>query len=201
MSEISKYHDQPILAERAKKMRLGVWVITVLVLVLVGAMRSPYKIPLPDGVDFSILPQVHAALNTMVAACLLAALMAIGRGAVTWHKRFMTTALVLSGVFLLCYVAYHFTTVETLFGDADGNGKVDEAEKKQVGMIRTFYLTLLLSHIIAAAVSFPMILFTFVHAWTNDFVQHRKMAKKTFPLWLYVAVTGPICYYLLKGYY
>ena len=201
MSEISKYHDQPILAERAKKMRLGVWVITVLVLVLVGAMRSPYKIPLPYGVDFSILPQVHAALNTMVAACLLAALMAIGRGAVTWHKRFMTTALVLSGVFLLCYVAYHFTTVETLFGDADGNGKVDEAEKKQVGMIRTFYLTLLLSHIIAAAVSFPMILFTFVHAWTNDFVQHRKMAKKTFPLWLYVAVTGPICYYLLKGYY
>lgn len=201
MSEIQEYHKLPVLAECAKKMRVGVWVITVLVLILVGAMRSPYKIPLPEGVDFSMLPEVHAALNTLVAACLLAALMAIIRKSVSWHKRFMTAALVLSGLFLLSYVAYHFTTMETLFGDADGSGIVDDAEKEKVGAIRTFYLTLLFSHIVAAAVSFPMILFTFVHAWTNDFEKHKKLARKTFPLWFYVAVTGPICYYLLKGYY
>lgn len=201
MSEIQEYHKRPVLVECAKKMRVGVWVITVLVLLLVGAMRSPYKIPLPEGVSFSVLPQVHAGLNTLVAACLLAALMAIFRKSVRWHKRFMTTAFVLSGLFLLSYVAYHFTTMETLFGDADGSGTVDDAEKEKVGSIRTFYLTLLFSHIVAAAVSFPMILFTFVHAWTNDFEKHRKLAKKTFPLWFFVAVTGPICYYLLKGYY
>lgn len=201
MSEIQDYHSRPVLDERAKKMRVGVWVITVLVLILVGAMRSPYKIPLPEGVDFSFLPQVHAGLNALVAACLLAALMAIVRKSVSWHKRFMTGALVLSGLFLLSYVAYHFTTVETLFGDANADGIVDDAEKEKVGSIRTFYLALLFTHIVAAAVSFPMILFTFVHAWTNDFKKHRKLAKKTFPLWFFVAVTGPICYYLLKGYY
>ncbi|MGC6426638.1 MAG: DUF420 domain-containing protein [Akkermansiaceae bacterium] len=201
MSEISEYRQLPVQTELAGRLRVGVWVVTGLVFLLVGAMRSPYKIPLPDGVSVAMLPQVHAGLNTLVAACLLAALLAIGRGAVKWHRRFMVGALILSVLFLLSYVAYHFTTVETKFGDANADGFVDDKEAAEIGILRTVYLAILITHIIAAAVSFPMILFTFVHAWTNDFEKHRKLAKKTFPLWLYVSITGPLCYFMLKAYY
>jgi len=201
MSKHKDYLSRPILTSRARILRRSVWIVSILVLVLVAMMRSPYKIPLPDGVDFALLPKVHAALNCLVAACLLAALFAIGRKKITLHKRFMTAALVLSGIFLLSYVAYHFTTVETKYGDFDGNGEVTDAEKSQAGVQRTIYLWLLLTHIVAAAVSFPLILMTFVHAWTNDFVKHRRLARKVFPLWLFVAITGPICYFMLKPYY
>ncbi|MEN8756685.1 MAG: DUF420 domain-containing protein [Akkermansiaceae bacterium] len=201
MNEISEYRERPINNALARKLRIGVWGVTGLVFLLVGAMRSPYKIPLPEGVSVALLPQVHAGLNTLVAGCLLCALFAIGRGAVNWHRRFMTGALVLSGLFLLSYVAYHFTTVETKFGDTNADGILDEKEIESIGGMRTLYLVILISHIAAAAVSLPMILMTFVHAWTNDFKKHRKLAKMTFPLWLYVAVTGPICYFMLKAYY
>ncbi len=201
MSEREDYLNRPILTDRARVLRRVVWIVSILVFILVAAMRSPYKIPLPDGVDFSILPKVHAALNCLVAACLLAALFAVGRKKITLHKRFMTAALFFSGLFLIGYVSYHFTTVETKFGDFDGSGRVSDAEKAEAGMSRTVYFFLLFTHIIAAAVSFPMILMTFVHAWTNDFVKHRKLARKVFPLWLFVAVTGPICYFMLKPYY
>jgi len=91
--------------------------------------------------------------------------------------------------------------VETLYGDIDGDGKLSDYEKSEVGGRRGMYLGLLFSHIIAAAVSFPFILMTFVHAWTNNFEKHRKMAKRVYPLWLYVAITGPICYWMLKPFY
>ena len=103
--------------------------------------------------------------------------------------------------FLLCYVAYHFTTPETLYGDANGDGTVDAAEKAATGGMRTAYLLLLISHIVLAGVSLPFILFTFISGWTNRFAAHRRMAKWVFPVWLYVAVTGPICYWMLKPYY
>ncbi|MGJ8696471.1 MAG: DUF420 domain-containing protein [Verrucomicrobiaceae bacterium] len=201
MSEREDFRELPVQEEKAAKMRRGVWVISVLVLVLVAVMRSPYKIPLPEGVEFSVLPKVHAGLNCLVAACLLAALFAIGRGKVRLHKQFMTGALVVSGLFLLSYVAYHFTTMETLYGDIDGGGAVDDFEKEQAGWRRPVYLGILIAHIVAAAVSFPLILMTFVHAWTNNFEKHKRLARKVWPLWFFVAVTGPVCYFMLRPYY
>jgi len=201
MNERENYLKQPILEDRARMLRKGVWVVSILVLLLVVAMRTPYKIPLPEGVDFYFLPKVHAALNCLVAACLFAALFAIGRKKIILHKRFMTAALGFSALFLLSYVAYHFTTVETKFGDFNADGDVSDAEKAEAGIQRTIYLVLLFVHILAAAVSFPLILTTFVHAWTNNFEKHRKLARKVFPLWLFVAVTGPICYFMLQPYY
>jgi len=195
--------DQPVQSERAAKLRKWVWALSVVVLVLVALMRSPYKVPIAPEVreTFKVLPGVIALINTLVAATLLGGLWAILRKNEKIHQRCMTTALILSAIFLLCYVAYHFTIVETKFGDSDGNGVVDEAEKEQEGKLRTLYLGVLFSHIAAAAISFPMILMTFVHAWTRDFEKHRKLAKKTFPLWLYVAITGPFCYWMLKPFY
>lgn len=201
MSDRDEFVSRPVLEERAKKLKTLVWVLSGLVFVLVVLMRSPYKIPLPDGVVFSFLPPFHALLNTLVAACLLGGLFFLARKNFKGHQRCMTGALILSGLFLLSYVAYHFTTVETLFGDADADGVLSDIERETVGSSRAVYLAILITHIVAAAVSFPLILMTFVHAWTNNFAKHKKLAKLVFPIWLFVAVTGPICYYMLKPFY
>ena len=169
------------------KLRILVWVLTIVVWLLVGAMRRPEKIPLPDGVSLSFLPMVHAILNSCVAAFLVAALVMIKRKNVVAHRRFISAAMIASASFLLCYVAYHFTTEETKFGGQ--------------GAIRIVYFVLLISHIVLAAVSLPFILQTWVYGFTNQVMKHRKMAKWVFPMWLYVAITGPVCYLLLRPYY
>ena len=111
------------------------------------------------------------------------------------------TAMGLSVLFLLSYVAYHFTSNEVKFGDVNLDGIVDEAERARVGGTRVAYLLLLVSHIVLAAVSLPFILFTFIAGWTNRFAAHRRLARWVFPVWLYVAVTGPVCYWMLRPYY
>ncbi len=194
---------QPVLIERAAKLKIVVWILSIVVLVLVALMRSPYKIVVSLEMEEWIkqLPGVIALINTLVAALLLGGIWAITKKNHKVHQRCMTAALALSSIFLVCYVTYHFTTHETIFGDADGNRVLDEVEKEKFGKMRMLYLGVLLSHIAAAAISFPMILMTFVHAWTRDFEKHRKLARKTFPLWLYVSVTGPFCYWMLKAFY
>lgn len=184
----------------ARQLNVGAWIVTVAVLFLVGLMRQ-VKIPLPDGWDFSFLPPFHATVNAVTAIVLLAALYFIRNKQVEAHRKAIYVAVGLSVLFLLSYVAYHFTTPETLFGDANGDGMVDAAEKAAAGTMRTVYLILLLSHIVLAAVSFPLILFTFIRAYTNQFDRHKRMARWVWPLWFYVAVTGPLCYWMLMPYY
>jgi putative membrane protein len=169
------------------KLKIAAWVVTALVLALVTMMRSPYKIPLPDGWTMGFLPPVHAVINTLVSISLIAALIAVKAGKIVLHKRCIMLAMALSAGFLLCYVAYHFTTVETKFGGE--------------GWVRSVYFLLLITHIVAAGFSFPLILLTFIAGWTNRFEAHRKLARWVFPIWLYVALTGPVCYLMLKPYY
>lgn len=195
--------DEPIKEDLARRLKVVVWIVSTVVLILVALMRSPYKIGISLEVEHYIkfLPSVVALINTLVAALLLGGLWSILRKNHKFHQRCMTAALVLSALFLLCYVTYHFTMFETKFGDADGNRIIDDQEKERWGTMRVVYLGVLLSHIAAAAISFPMILMTFVHSWTRNFEKHRKLAKKTFPIWLYVAITGPLCYWMLKPFY
>lgn len=192
--------QEPVKENLAKRLRLMVWIVSAVVLVLVALMRSPYKLTVAREFEENYirrLPETMASLNVLVAALLLGGLLFIVRKNYRAHQRCMTAALVVSGIFLLCYVAYHFTVVETKFGDSNGDGVVDDWELEEWGTVRIIYLVVLFSHIAAAAVSFPMILMTFVHSWTRNFEKHRKLARKTFPLWLYVAVTGPLCYWML----
>jgi len=195
--------DKPVLTRLAKVLKVLVWILTIVVLAVVVAMRSPAKFTQPVEIEAKIkmLPGVIALINTCVSALLLGGVWCAVRKKYQAHRSCMMAALVLSSLFLVCYVVYHFTMTETKFGDIDGNYKIDLAEQDAVGNLRYLYLVILISHIVAAAVSFPMILMTFVHAWTRDFEKHKKLARKTFPLWLYVAVTGPICYWMLKPYY
>jgi len=195
--DITKRNPQP---ELARRLTVGAWIVTAVVLLLVGLMRR-VKLPLPEGWDFSFLPPFHATLNALTAVVLVYALYEIKRRNVVAHQRAIYVAIGLSVLFLLSYVAYHFTTPETLFGDANRDGALSPEELAGVGSIRTIYLLILLSHIVLAAVILPFILFTFIRAYTNQFEKHRRMARWVFPIWLYVAITGPIAYLMLMPYY
>ena len=199
-AELQEFRQlEPKLA-LAKKLKVWVWVLSVVVIGLVVVMGR-VTIPLPEGVSLSFLPMVNAIFNTGAAIALVSALVAIKGGRVQWHRRFIVAAFVLSGLFLLSYVSYHFTTGETKFGDVNGDGALSDEEKLGVGKLRFVYYLVLASHIILAAFSLPFILMTLVYAVTNQFAKHRKIARWIFPIWLYVAVTGPVCYLFLKPYY
>ena len=200
MNELQNFRDKEANLELAKKLNLLVWVISAAVLGLVVMMQK-IKIPLPEGADLSSLPGFHALLNSMAAVFLVLAIRAIKKGKVILHQKMIYAAFICSLVFLLSYVTYHITTPATLFGDANRDGLLSSAEREAVSGTRPYYLFILISHIGLAALSFPFILRTFVHAFTNQFEKHRKLSKKVFPVWLYVAVTGPIVYFFLQPYY
>jgi len=200
MSEWDDIRNRPANLVLGRKLGIAAWIVTVVVLLLVGLMRR-VTIPLPEGVDLGMLPGFHAMLNSVAAVLLVLALAAIKRKRIVWHRRFVNGALVCSCLFLVSYVVYHFTSGETLYGDANGDGNVDAGELAAAGGMRSVYLVLLLSHIVLAAVSFPGILFTWVFGFTAQFEKHRRLARWVFPVWLYVAVTGPVCYLMLRPFY
>ncbi len=168
----------------ARKLNVVIILITVIVFSLVVVMR---KIKVDLGVDFTFLPPVHAILNTLVTICLLAAIYFIKRKEVENHKKAIYGALIFSAIFFICYVLYHFTTIETTYC--------------KEGIIRNVYFSILISHIVLAGLSLPFILLTFSRGYTYQVEKHRKMARWVFPIWLYVAVSGPICYLMLKPCY
>ncbi len=167
-----------------KRLNRLAYVVSFVVLLLVGMMR---RVKLDLGVDFSFLPPFHASLNAISAVILLVALYYIKNGQVEMHRKAIYAAMICSGLFLLSYVLYHFTTPETRYGGE--------------GIMRTLYFILLITHVVLAAVVLPFILFTFNRAFTGQFERHKKMARWVYPLWLYVAITGPICYLMLRPYY
>ncbi len=181
-----------------KRLNIAAWVITAVVIILVGLMR---QVKIPVAVDLSFLPAFHSAVNGLTAIVLLVALYFIKRKMVKQHQAAIYVALSLSAIFLLSYVAYHFTTPATVFGDLNGDGVLSAAESAEAGSMRTIYLVILLSHIGLAAIILPFILFTFIRAYTQQFEKHKKMARWVFPLWLYVAITGPVVYFMLLPYY
>ena len=200
MNELSEFRSRESSLGLARKLTWVVWIVSVAVLGLVALMQE-VKIPIPDNVDLSYLPAFHAILNLSAALFLVAAIQAIKKGLVFRHRTMIYGALVCSLVFLLSYVLYHFTTPATIFGDLNGDGQLSEVERMQVGGMRTVYLVILISHVVLAAVSFPFILLTVLYALTNQFQKHRRVARRIFPIWLYVAVTGPVVYYFLRPYY
>lgn len=157
---------------------------SIVVFLLVGLMRQ-VKIDL--GTDFSFLPFYNALCNTFVSGFLILALLFIKKGDYLNHKRMIIGAMVFSAVFLISYVLYHFTTPETTYC--------------KEGISRYVYYLLLISHVILAGLSLPFILLTFAMGISYHVPEHKKMARWVFPVWLYVAVTGPLCYLMLKPCY
>lgn len=174
------------------------WALSAVVLLLVGLMRT---VRIPSPIDFGFLPPIHATLNALTAVTLVAALVFIKKKQIARHRAAIYASIGLSVLFLLSYVVYHFTSAEVRYGDVDHNGIVDAAERAAVGGMRPVYLVLLISHITLAGLILPFILFTFNRAFTAQYARHKAMARWVFPVWLYVAITGPLCYLMLRPFY
>ena len=153
------------------------------------------------GFNTHVLPLFHAILNSSTAILLIASLYFIKNGQVRAHKTANLTAVVLSSIFLISYVIYHASNPSTRFGDLNHDGILSDAERQQAGPLRYIYYVILSSHIILSAVIIPFVLFTLQRAFQQRFDRHRKLARITWPLWLYVAVTGVIVYLMISPYY
>jgi len=140
-----------------------------------------------DVEPLSFLPPIYATINGITAVVLIWGVVSIKNGKRKLHEQLMTTAIVLSVIFLVMYVAYHMTAESTKFGGE--------------GVVRYFYFFLLISHIMLSIAIIPLVLVTYVRALAQRFDRHSKIAKITFPLWLYVAVTGVIVYLMISPYY
>ncbi|OYU82359.1 MAG: hypothetical protein CFE23_00470 [Flavobacterium sp. BFFFF1] len=154
-----------------------------------------------DVKPLSFLPPIYAAINAITAVLLIAAVQSIKAGKRIQHERLMKIAIGCSVAFLAMYVAYHMTSGDTKFGDTNHNGIVEEAEKIAAGPIRYLYYFILLTHISLSVAVIPLVLISYVRALAERFDRHKKISKITYPIWLYVAATGPIVYLMISPYY
>lgn len=176
-----------MISEAAKKKRL-LWIrILSIAIPLVVALLLGIREKLDLGEWVYNLPHVIGGLNSLTAVCLILALVAIKQKNIKLHQTMNTTALALGAIFLVCYVIYHASADSTPYGGD--------------GALRTVYYVLLISHIVLSVSVVPLVLYAFYHAWNGDFDKHRKVVKYTFPIWLYVSVSGVAVYALISPYY
>lgn len=157
--------------------------ISIAIPLLVGVL---FRVKV-DGYDLSFLPPIYATINGITAVLLVTAVVSVKNGRRLLHERLMKTCMGLSGLFLVLYVLYHMTSDSTVYGGT--------------GPLKYIYYFILITHILLSIGVVPLVLFTFLRGLRSDFVRHRKLAKITFPIWLYVAVTGVIVYLMISKYY
>lgn len=184
-----------------KNLNLPIAIVSVVIPVVVAVLFYMPKPEMHAGFDIRMLPLFHAILNSATAVLLVASLYFIKNGAVKAHKVTNLIAVCLSILFLVSYVTYHTFASETRFGDINHDGLVDAAEKAMIGGTRYIYYFILLTHIVLAAIIVPLVLFTLLRGFQNDIPRHRKIARITWPIWLYVAITGVIVYIMISPYY
>lgn len=172
------------IALKEKKFNKLITLVSIVIPVVVAIL---FGVKLPNVEPLSFLPPIYAATNGLTALLLLAAVWAIKNGNRKLHQNLMTTCIALSLAFLVMYVAYHMTSDSTTFGGE--------------GWIKGVYYFILITHIILSIAIIPLVLRTYARAYLKQFESHRKLARITFPIWLYVAVTGVIVYLMISPYY
>ncbi len=188
--------------ENEKPVKLTIYITTLLICVVVTILNQKW-LPHPDTFpDFIYkLPALNALLNGTCSVLLLVSLLAIKRGNIALHKRLNLSAFVLSALFLISYVTAHYFIPDTRYGDADHDGVMTAAESAAVSGIKPLYLVILLSHIFLAIVVLPMVLLSFYYGLTDQRQKHRKLTRFSYPIWLYVTVTGVVVYLMISPYY
>ena len=166
-------------------------IITALSIIIPIAVAALFSINLKrlgfDVEPLSFLPPIYATINGITAITLIAAVIAIKNGNRKLHEQLNTFAIACSLAFLLMYIANHITS--------------DSTEFRREGFIKYVYYFILISHILLSIIIIPLVLTTYMYAKLGDFERHKKIAKKTFPLWLYVAITGVVIYLMISPYY
>jgi len=176
------------LTSEEKKYNKWIVALSVIIPLAVAALFGVNLRKLGFEVEpLRFLPPIYASINGLTAVILLIAVWAIKNKNRVLHDRLMKFAIALSVLFLLMYIAYHMTSDSTKYGGE--------------GAIRYVYYFILVTHIVLSIVVIPFVLITYVRAITNNFERHKKIAKVTFPLWLYVAVTGVVVYLMISPYY
>ncbi|RYZ54043.1 MAG: DUF420 domain-containing protein [Sphingobacteriales bacterium] len=176
----------PVFPKNDRTAKILIYTVSIIVFVAV-AVLSRVKVPVDLGFDVHVFALINAIINSAVSCLLIAAFVAVRRKNYILHRNLMYGAIVLSMLFLVSYIAHHLFAGDTRFGGA--------------GAIRYFYYFILITHIILAALILPFILFTAYRALTGEYNRHRKIARYTFPLWLYVSITGVLVYLLISPYY
>ena len=191
---------QPSLTKNDKKAKILIYTVSVVVFAAV-VLLSKYKLTLDLGFDVHVFAKANAIINSMVTVLLLAGLVSVKQKKYELHKKIMLTAIILSVLFLVSYIAHHLFAGETKFGDINHNGIISFDEKLLAGNLRMIYYFILITHIPLAAIILPFILFTAYRALTGEYDKHKKLVRITWPVWFYVAVTGVIVYLMISPYY
>lgn len=193
-SVLSKQNDKTVF-----KIVLAVSALICVVVVVLNQKL----IPVPDTFPAFIykLPMLNAFLNGSCSVLLIASLWAIKKRNIELHKKLNLTAFLLSSLFLISYVTAHYVIPDTKFGDVNHNEVLEQTELALVSGIRPIYLVILLSHIFLAVIVLPMILLSFYYALKDDRVKHKKITRFSYPIWLYVTITGVVVYTMISPYY
>ncbi len=167
-----------------KKYNKLIIILSIAIPIVVAAL---FGIKIPNVEPLTFLPPIYASINGLTAIVLVIAFWAITNKKIKLHQRLMQFAILLSVVFLIMYVAYHMTSDSTKYGGE--------------GVMQYVYYVILITHIILSIVVIPFVLITYVRAITNNFEKHKKIARITFPLWLFVAVSGVVVFIMISPYY
>lgn len=160
--------------------------------IVILSVAIPLVVAILFGVKIDVtlpvfLPPIYATINAFTSVLLIVAVWAVKNGKIKLHEKLMKTAIVFSAIFLLLYVLYHMTSDSTKYSGE--------------GVMKSFYFFILISHIVLSIIVIPFVLITFVRAITNNIELHKKIARFTFPLWLYVTISGVIVYIMISPYY
>lgn len=171
-----------------KSLSLIIYAVSIVICLAVAFLiYFPQALSLGGGLDVSYLPRFHAFLNGSCTLLLVGGYIAVRQKKYNLHKTLMVTCFLLSSIFLVSYVVYHSQAPATKFGGE--------------GIIRPIYYFILLTHIVLAALILPLALFTISRSWRGEFAKHKKIARITLPIWIYVTATGVIVYFMIAPYY
>ena len=173
---------------KEKKYSKWIWLLSIVIPIVVAILFTVNLQKLGyDVKPLTFLPPIYAAINGITAVLLFLAVAAIKKGNKTLHERLIKMCIACSLAFLAMYVAYHMTSIETKYGGE--------------GILRPIYFFILITHILLSIIIIPFVLFTFVRGISGSYERHKKLARITYPMWLYVAVTGVIVYLMISPYY
>jgi putative membrane protein len=191
-----------LAANNEKAIKVITYGTTIAVCGLVAVLNQKW---IPHPVTFPAfiykLPALNALLNGSCSVLLIFSLLAIKRRNIQLHKKLNLTAFVLSALFLISYVTAHYFIPDTKYGDVDHDGIMSASESAAVSGIKPVYLIILLTHIFLAIVVLPMVLLSFYYGLTDQKEKHKKLTRFSYPIWLYVTITGVVVYLMISPYY
>lgn len=188
------------LRKNDRQAKILIWIFSVVVFLAVTALAK-VNLDVSLGFDPHVFARVNAFINSAVAILLVLALVAVKKKKYLLHKRIMLVAIVLSFCFLLSYICHHLFTGSTIYGDLNHDNLLSADEKANLASSRLIYMIILLTHIPLAGIILPFILFTAYRSLIGEYQKHKKLARITWPVWFYVALTGVIVYWMIEPYY